>query len=230
MLEGKSPIRVLLANENIFARSGMRMALERSADFEVIAESGDDAETLELIRQLEPDVAVLDVQMHHLLGVAVLRAARSNHWPVAVVFSTAIDDDPNRIALLKMGANGAALQAAGPEDMRAAVRQAHLGRNPLNAGALARLVAQVSHLDLYAEIAALSEADVELLSLLGMGLTDRRIARRLGLNTAAVRRQTKRIFATLQVGNRTEAVSRALSMGVLQRALPGSPAYVAYQN
>ena len=230
MFEGKTPIRVLLANENAFAMSAMRRALERSAGFEVVAETGDDAETLELIGQLEPDVAVLDVQMHHLQGVAVLRAVECNHWPVAVVISTALDDDPNRIALLKAGANGAALQAAGPEDLTAAVRQASLGRSPLSADALAQLVAQVSHLDIYAEMAAPSEADVELLSLLGIGLTDRGIARRLGLKTAAVRRQLKRIFAALQVSNRTEAVTRALSIGALQRALPGSSAYVAYQN
>jgi DNA-binding NarL/FixJ family response regulator len=230
MFERRIPIRVLLANENPLARCGMRRVLEHSREFEVVAETGGDLEALELIRRLEPDVAVLDIQIHHIVGIEVARAVYNNRWPVAVILSTPLDEDPNGIALLRTGPKGAALQAASPEDLLAAVRDAAHGRWLFSPAALTRVMAQVSHLDIYAEISALSEAEVEILSLLGKGLTNQDIAGRLGLSPRAVQARLAQIFDRLQVHNRTEAVSRALAIGVLQKALPASSEYVVYQN
>jgi len=131
---------------------------------------------------------------------------------------------------LKAGARGVALQAAAPEDIIEAVWDACRGRSPFSPADLSQIMAQVSHLDIYRESPALGEADVELLSLLGKGLTDQDITRRLGLSPDALQAELSRIFDRLQVHNRTEAVSRALAMGVLQKFLPGSAEYVVFQN
>ncbi len=230
MSEGSETIRVLLANDNAVIRSGVREVLERTGDFEVIAEAGDGGEALKLIRELEPDVAVVDVQMHHVYGIEVVREVQYNSWPVGVVILTCYDDDPNIAALLKAGGEGFALQTASPDDIIDAVWEAYNGRAAVNEAVLTQVIAQVSRLDICPEITPLTDNEVEILSLVGRGMTNHAIGQRLGINDYTVQWHLIRIFDKLQANNRTEAVTRALSMGVLQGTMPGSSEYVVYQN
>ncbi len=230
MNEGTETIRVLLANDNAVIRAGVREVLERTGDFEVIAEAGDGGEALKLIRELEPDVAVVDVQMHHVYGIEVVREVQYNSWPVGVVILTSYDDDPNIGALLKFGGSGFGLQTASPDDIVDAVWDAYHGRSAVDATVLTHVMAQVSRLDICPEITPLTESEVEILSLVGKGLTNHAIGVRLGINDYTVQWHLIRIFDKLQANNRTEAITRALSMGVLQGTMPGSSEYVVYQN
>ncbi len=230
MSEAAETIRVLLANDNAVIRSGVREVLERTGDFEVIAEAGDGGEALKLIRDLEPDVAVVDVQMHHVYGIEVVREVQFNSWPVGVVILTSYDDDPNIAALLKAGGNGFALQTASPDDIVDAVWEAYNGRSAVNEAILTQIMGQVSRLDICPEITPLTDNEVEILSLVGKGLTNHTIGQRLGINDYTVQWHLIRIFDKLQANNRTEAIARALSMGVLQGTMPGSSEYVVYQN
>ncbi len=230
MSEAAETIRVLLANDNAVIRSGVREVLERTGDFEVIAEAGDGGEALKLIRELEPDVAVVDVQMHHVYGIEVVREVQFNSWPVGVVILTSYDDDPNIAALLKAGGNGFALQTASPDDIVDAVWEAYNGRSAVNEAILTQIMGQVSRLDICPELTPLTDNEVEILSLIGKGLTNHTIGQRLGINDYTVQWHLIRIFDKLQANNRTEAVTRALSMGVLQGTMPGSSEYVVYQN
>ncbi len=230
MSEAAETIRVLLANDNAVIRSGVREVLERTGDFEVIAEAGDGGEALKLIRELEPDVAVVDVQMHHVYGIEVVREVQFNSWPVGVVILTSYDDDPNIAALLKAGGNGFALQTASPDDIVDAVWEAYNGRSAVNEAILTQIMGQVSRLDICPELTPLTDNEVEILSLIGKGLTNHTIGQRLGINDYTVQWHLIRIFDKLQANNRTEAITRALSMGVLQGTMPGSSEYVVYQN
>ncbi len=230
MSEGTETIRVLLANDNAVIRTGVREVLERTGDFEIIAEAGDGGEALKLIRELEPDVAVVDVQMHHVYGIEVVREVQYNSWPVGVVILTSYDDDPNIASLLKNGDNGFALQTASPDDIIDAVWEAYNGRSAVNAADLTQVMAQVSRLDICPEITPLTDSEMEILSLVGRGMTNHAIGQRLGINDYTVQWHLIRIFDKLQANNRTEAVTRALSMGVLQGTMPGSSEYVVYQN
>jgi len=230
MSEEADTIRVLLANDNAVIRAGVREVLERTGDFEIIAEAGDGGEALKLIRELGPDVAVVDVQMHHIYGIEVVREVQYNSWPVAVVILTSYDDDPNIGSLLKAGSNGFALQTASPDDIVDAVWDAYHGKTSLDPSVLSHVMAQVSRMDICPEITPLTEAEVEILGLVGKGLTNHAIGTRLGINDYTVQWHLIRIFDKLQANNRTEAVTRALSMGVLQGTMPGTSEYVVYQN
>ncbi len=230
MSEAAETIRVLLANDNAVIRNGVREVLERTGDFEVIAEAGDGGEALKLIRELEPDVAVVDVQMHHVYGIEVVREVQYNSWPVGVVILTSYDDDPNIAALLKAGGIGFALQTASPDDIVDAVWEAYNGRSAVNESILTQVMAQVSRLDICPEITPLTDSEMEILSLVGKGMTNHAIGQRLGINDYTVQWHLIRIFDKLQANNRTEAITRALSIGVLQGTMPGSSDYVVYQN
>ena len=230
MAEGTQKIRVLLANDRAIVRAGIRQALECSGEIEVIAEAGDGEDALDLIRELAPDVAVIDLLMQGTCGSEVVREVQYHCWPVGLLIFTSYDEDPTVISILKAGANGVALQTASPDDMIDAVRQAYDGKTVLNSSELPKIMAQVSRLDICPEITPLNESEVEILAMLARGMTNQEIGNRLELSNYTAQWHLIQIFDKLQVSNRTEAVMRALSMGVLQGTQPGMPEYVVFQN
>jgi NarL family two-component system response regulator LiaR len=230
MSDASPKIRVLLANDRAIVRSGIRRALERSGQIEVLAEAHDGEEALSMIRELTPDVAVIDLLMQQVCGSEVVREVQFNCWPVGILVFTSCDEDPTVIAILQSGANGAALVTASPDDMIDAVRQAYDGKMALNSSALPRIMAQVARLDICPEIMPLTEKEVEIMAMLARGMTNQEIGCRLELSNYTVQWHLIQIFDKLQVGNRTEAVMRALAMGVLQGTQPGTPDYVVFQN
>jgi len=230
MVEGPPKIKVILANDRAIVRAGIRRALERSGDIEVIAEACDGEEALALIRELTPDVAVIDLLMQQVCGSDVAREVQYNCWPVGLLVFTSCDEDPTFISILKSGPNGTALQTASPDDMIDAVRQAYHGKTALNSSALPHIMAQVGRLDICPDIMPLTDNEIEILVMLARGLTNREIGSRLELSNYTVQWHLIQIFDKLGASNRTEAVMRAISMGVLQGTQPGTPDYVVFQN
>ena len=94
-------IRVLLADDHIVVRAGIRQFLELSPDLQVVAEASNGQEACELLKQFNPDVAVLDIQMPVMSGIEVVRWIRANRLPVGVLVLTAYDDDPYVQAVLR---------------------------------------------------------------------------------------------------------------------------------
>ena len=97
-------IRLVLADDHVVVRAGIRQFLDMEEDFEVVAEADDGEQAKILIDQFKPDVAVLDIQMPKASGIEVTRHIRSNRWPVGVLVLTAYEDDPYVTAVLKAGA------------------------------------------------------------------------------------------------------------------------------
>jgi DNA-binding NarL/FixJ family response regulator len=228
--EDGETIRVLLANSRAMVRSGLREIFERSGNIEVIGEASDGEQALDMIRELGPDVAVVDVQMHSICGIEVAREVHDNCWPVGILFLTSYDEDPNVTSILKTAGKGFVLQTASPDDIVNAVWEVYTGKANLNLSLLPMVMAQVSRLEICPTIVALSESEVEILNLVARGLNNRTISERLELNNYTVQWHLIRIFDKLQANNRTEAITRALSMGVLRGNVPGSSDYIVYQN
>jgi DNA-binding NarL/FixJ family response regulator len=230
MSEGPKKISVLVANDRSIVRAGIRQALERSGEIEVIAEARDGEETLSLIRELTPDVAIIDLMLHQVFGSEVVREVQYNCWPVGLLIFTAYDEDPSFITILKTGPNGIALMTASPDDMIDAVRQAYDGKAALNISALPRVLAQVTRLDICPDLTPLTDHEIEIVGMLARGMTNQEIGGRMELSNYTVQWHLIQIFDKLQVGNRTEAVTRAISMGLLQGTQPGTVEYVVFQN
>jgi DNA-binding NarL/FixJ family response regulator len=108
----KPAIRVILADDHAVVRAGIRQFLEQARDIQVIAEASDGEMAIELIGRMNPDVAVLDIQMPKASGIEVSREIRAHRWPVGVLILTSYDDDPYISAALKTGANGYVLKTA----------------------------------------------------------------------------------------------------------------------
>lgn len=210
-----SQIRVLLADDHAVVRAGIRQFLEQADDIEVVAEADDGQEAMELIAEHQPDVAVLDIQMPKASGIEVTRWVRGHHRKVSVLILTAFDDDPYVMAVLQAGANGYVLKTASPDEIIRAVRDVHAGNSALDAEIVQKIVAQVSSGFQEQPIEKLTRRELEVLTSVAKGYTNKAIGVQLGISDRTVQGHLAHIFSKLQSGSRTEAVMRAVSLGWL---------------
>ncbi len=202
-------ITILLADDHAVVRAGIRQFLESAADLRVVAEADDGDAARRLIAAHRPDVAVLDIQMPKATGIEVARWTRAEHPATGVLILTAYDDDPYIQAGLAAGANGYVLKTAPPAAMIRAVRDVHEGKQVLDPAIRARAVA----LDTVYE--PLSERELEVLALAARGYTNKAISAQLFISDRTVQGHMAHIYAKLHTNTRTEAVMRAVSLGLI---------------
>lgn len=207
-------IRVLLADDHAIVRAGIRQFLEQAADLQVVAEADDGDAARRLIDDHRPDVAVLDIQMPRATGIEVARWSRATHPTVGVLILTAYDDDPYVAAALQAGANGYVLKTAAPAELIRAVRAVYEGKQTLDAAIRARAVARSSVYE------PLSERELEVLALAARGYTNKAISAQLSISDRTVQGHLAHVYEKLQAATRTEAVMRAVALGLIAPAEP----------
>jgi DNA-binding NarL/FixJ family response regulator len=206
-------IRVLLADDHVVVRAGIRQFLELSGGIEVVAEASDGVEACRLIAQHHPDVAVLDVQMPGMTGIEVTRRIRAEGPPCGILILTAYDDEPYIQAVLRAGANGYVLKTAGPLEIAQAVRDVFAGKMVLDAALAVRLIRRESAPGPLVE--SLTGREVEILELAARGLTNKAIASQLSISDRTVQNHLAHVFGKLSAASRTEAVMRAVALGLI---------------
>lgn len=220
-------IRVLLADDHAVVRTGIRDFLQDEADIEVVAEAADGLAAQRLIRQHLPDVAILDVRMPGATGIEVVQWLRAEKLPVAALVLTAYDDEPFAATALQAGARGYVLKTADSDEIVDAVRTVHAGRlaiDPVVAHKLALRALSggvLSQAVLPSGVEPLSDRERAVLVLAAAGLTNRAIGLQLSISDRTVQGHLANIFGKLQVGSRTEAVTRALQLRMID--LPEQP-------
>jgi len=216
MSENPNLIRVILADDHAVVRQGIRQFLESAPDIRVVAEAKDGEEAVGLIQQVQPDVAVLDIQMPKLSGIEVARQIRANRWPVGILILTSYDDDPFISAVLKVGANGYVLKTASPQEIICAVRAVRQGKSVLDAILLPKVLALISQSRTIPPVEPLTDRELEVLGEVARGFTNKVIGINLNISDRTVQGHIARIFEKLQANSRTEAVMRAISSGLLK--------------
>lgn len=214
--EKKPTIRVVLADDHTVVRAGIRQFLEQVGDIQVIGEASDGEMAVAMIERMAPDVAVLDIQMPKLTGIEVSRRIRANRWPIGVLILTSYDDDPYITAVLKTGANGYVLKTASPDEIIHAVRDVFQGKSVLDAEIIPKVMAQIANPKPAPVCESLTEREIEILSLVARGLTNKVVGIKLKISDRTVQGHIARIFEKLQATSRTEAVMRGVSLGVIQ--------------
>jgi len=212
-------IHVLLADDHALVRAGIRQFLEHAGDVQVIAEADDGEAAKELIRQFQPDVAVLDIQMPKASGIEVTRWVRANYPGMGILILTAYDDDPYVLAVLQAGANGYVLKTASPADLIQAVHDVYLGKSVLDPSITQKLLAQLSQPRDILKVEQLTGREMEVLALAARGFTNKAIAVQMGISDRTVQGHLAHIFNKLQASSRTEAVMRAVSLGWISQSI-----------
>lgn len=217
--KSKIRIRILLADDHHIVRTGIRQLLESATDLQVVAEAGDGEEARILIREHKPDVAVLDIQMPKASGIEVTRWVRSHFPEVGVLILTAYDDDPYVMAVLQAGANGYVLKTAQAEELIQAVRDVHEGKSALDPNITHKLMAHIFGGREKKIIEPLTDRELEVLRLAAKGFTNKAIGVQLNISDRTVQGHLAHVFAKLQANSRTEAVMRAVALGLIPQNL-----------
>ena len=138
-------ISVVIADDHVLVRQGIRRFLESAGDIEVLAEVGDGLELLRKLAQVSPDVVLLDLHMPQMTGIEAAQRIKRDYPRVRILVLTADDAVPQVLALLKTGADGYVLKTARMEEVIHAVRQVYSGNVALSPQVATQVVHQVGH-------------------------------------------------------------------------------------
>lgn len=222
-------IRVLVADDEALVRAGVSAILSTDPDIEVVAEASDGREAVELARRWRPDVAVVDIRMPVLDGIAAAAEIRAVTSRTAVVMLTTFGEDANISRALDAGVTGFLLKASDPRELIAAVHAAIDGAAYLSPTVAKRVIAQLRKGDLArhdaarASTADLSEREREVLGLLGAGLSNVEIATRLFVVEGTVKGYVSAILSRLGARNRVQAAIIAYEAGLVTPVPPNQP-------
>lgn len=222
MLNEKSAVlRILLADDHKIVRAGIRQFIEKSAGLQVIAEAADGKEACALIEAQRPDVAVLDIQMPLMSGIEVTRWVRAQHLPVGVLVLTAYDDEPYVRAVLQAGANGYVLKTADPQQIVQAIWEVYQGKSVLDPTLAQKLITRLGQKSEPALVEELTERELQIIGLTAKGYTNKAIGAQLGISDRTVQNHLANVFQKLNAESRTEAVMRAVALGLIPADLAG---------
>jgi DNA-binding NarL/FixJ family response regulator len=215
-------IRVVLVDDEQLVRSGLRMILESAGDIEVVGEAADGGGAVELVRRHRPDVALMDIRMPAMDGLAATRALTALPDPPRVIMLTTFELDEYVHTALENGAVGFLLKDTPPRDLIQAVRTVAEGNAMLAPTVTRRLIAEFASRNSAKAVAARRRLDTltgrerEVVVALAQGLSNAEIGRRLFMSEATVKAHVSRVLAKLGLSNRVQAAILAHDAGLLE--------------
>ncbi|GAA2942987.1 response regulator transcription factor [Streptomyces enissocaesilis] len=218
-------IRVMLVDDQVLLRTGFRMVLAAQPDMEVVAEAGDGAEAIEVLRATAVDVVLMDVRMPKLDGVEATRRICADPGAPKVLILTTFDLDEYAFSGLKAGASGFMLKDVPPAELLAAIRSVHSGDAVVAPSTTRRLLDRFSPMlpgsgketkAADTALARLTDREREVMLLVAQGLSNGEIAARLVLSEATVKTHVGRILAKLNLRDRVQVVVLAYESGLIR--------------
>ena len=195
-------IRIAIADDHALVRDGLRQLLGQYEDLELVGEAADGEEATRVAAEQEPDVFLMDLEMPGVDGVEATRRIVAEESGARVVILTSFSDRERIIDALDAGAIGYLLKDAEPADLVSGIRAAARGESPLAPKAATEVLSARRERRPAAE---LTEREREVLALIGEGLPNKLIARRLDISEKTVKAHVTRIFQALGVTDRTQA-------------------------
>jgi DNA-binding NarL/FixJ family response regulator len=215
-------IRLLLVDDQRLMRDGLRTILELEEDFEIVGEAADGQAGLDAYAALEPDVVLMDIRMPGMDGVEATRRM-VERWPEArVIILTTFDDDEYIFEGLRVGALGYLLKDVSGDELAQAIRKVAAGGALIEPSVARKVLAEFARLETASRplndglADPLSERELEVLQLLGQGLSNKQIAAELYLAEGTIKNYVSNILDKLGVSDRTQAALRAQELGMLK--------------
>jgi len=212
------PIRVMITDDHLIIREGLRLILETTGGIDVVGEAVDGAECLQLVPGLKPDVILMDLQMPRMDGITAIGHLRSEHPEIAIVILTTFNEDDLMIRGLQTGARGYLLKDTSRENLLDTIQAAAKGETLLKPEILARVLSAsttprsvvTSQTD-----SQLTERELEVLQAAARGERNKEIAYKLGITERTVKAHLASIYQKFNVDSRAAAVAVAAHKGLL---------------
>jgi DNA-binding NarL/FixJ family response regulator len=217
-------ITVVLVDDQEVIRAGLRAILSDEAAISVVAEVGDGLSAVRIVADLEPDVVLMDLRMPGIDGVEATRRIRTTHpaGSVRILVLTTFDQDENVLAALRAGADGFLSKGASPAELVEGITRVARGENALSGSAVNAVVTHLTgtpgipvDADAARKVAELTARELEILSYLVRGLTNKEIADALFLSPLTVKTHVNHAMAKLDVRDRAQLVTVAVRAGIL---------------
>lgn len=210
---GAAPLRIVLADDHTVMRAGLVALLGCEPTLDIVGEASNGREAVALVERLSPDVALLDLRMPVLDGVGATTEIVAGPAPTRVLILTTYDTDADIERGVEAGATGYLLKDATREQLVEAIHAASRGETVLAPRVAQRLVARMRG----PAPVALTARESDVLEAVADGLSNGEIGRRLFIGEATVKTHLLRVFAKLDVNDRTRAVVVAMNTGLLKR-------------
>ena len=204
-----NPIRVFSVDDHPLLREGISALVNSQADMTLVAEASNGAEALQMFRQQQPDVTLLDLRLPDMSGIDILIAIRSEFPEARVIMLTTFEGDVEIQRALQAGARGYMLKNMPPSELLDVIRQVHAGKKRIPPEIASQLLEHMSD-------EVLTEREIEVLREVAGGNRNREIAERLFISEETVKVHIKHIMEKLGASDRTQAVAIGLRRGIIQ--------------
>jgi len=233
----REPSRIVIADDHPLYRSALRQMVDGQPDMEVVGEAENGREALELCRDLHPEVVLMDLRMPEMDGLAATRALKLELPGTIVLVLTAFEDPDYLSQALKAGAAGYVLKQSDPQEITDAIRKVLDGEFALNQELATSLLRQLlaeapeqpepaaapasTPVERFEEhqrarlLEALTERELEVLTLVARGHTNQQIAQSLLVSVSTIKKHIHNIISKLEVSDRTQAAIKAIELGML---------------
>jgi NarL family two-component system response regulator YdfI len=209
-------IKILIADDHLIIRQGLRLILETENEFELIGEASDGNEAVSLCKKLKPDVVLMDLRMPNMDGLTAIEKLRVDQPNIAVVILTTFNEDELMFRGLQAGARGYLLKDTDRSILFDTIRAAARGETLLKPEIMARVLAQkhVTKSESH-EPVSLTERELEVLEAVARGERSKEIAVQLGISERTVKAHLASIYNKLGVDSRAAAIAIAAQSGLL---------------
>ncbi|MGW3059086.1 response regulator [Streptomyces goshikiensis] len=214
-------VRILLADDQPLVRSGLRVLMADQPDLEVVGEAATGAEAVHLVREVNPDVVVMDIRMPGMDGIEATRLITADRATARVLILTTFDEDDYVYGALRAGASGFTVKDMALDDILAAVRVVAAGDALIAPGVTRRLIADfVGRPEVVPErprrpVEGITEREREVLTLVGRGRSNTEIAEDLFITVATAKSHVSRLLTKLGARDRVQLVITAYEMGLV---------------
>jgi NarL family two-component system response regulator YdfI len=213
-----NPIRVLITDDHLIVREGLRLILETAEGIEIVGEAADGVECLQLAAALQPAIILMDLRMPRMDGITAIEQLRRTHPAIAIVILTTYNEDELMIRGLQAGARGYLLKDTSREKLLDSIQAAAKGETLLKPEFLARVLALHASPPPVAAPpgdAALTEREREVLQAAARGERNKEIAYKLGISERTIKAHLASIYQKFGVDSRAAAVAVAAQRGLL---------------
>ncbi|WP_041623080.1 response regulator [Oscillatoria nigro-viridis] len=207
-MDQSTTIRILIVDDHSIVRQGLATIINRDPEMTVIAQAEDGQQAIACFTEHQPDVTLMDLRMPQMGGVEAITAICTQFKPARIIVLTTYDGDEDIYRGLQAGAKGYLLKDAKPNELLNAIRMVNRGQQYIPPEVGAKLVQRMSNPEL-------SDRELEVLRLMGQGMSNSDIATALTIGESTVKSHVNRILSKLGVSDRTQAVITAVKRGIV---------------